>query len=232
MPAMGSTHERHTMKRSTLAPDATAWLTETFRRNADLYGGMRMDAGDGDGGGNAGADTDGGDTDDSQGAGDDGDKPLGPAGEKALKAQREANKAMKAQLDELQQGNKQFKDTLAAALGIKTDDGKDDQQADLLASVQEQIRGMQREAAVLKLANAHQITDEADLELLASAKDDEAMKRLAERLAPTADESKEEKGKRQPKPDRTQGGGSGGQADNSGVSHGRGLYQASRGKTS
>lgn len=227
---MGSTHERHTMKRSTLAPVAAAWLAETFRRNAALYGGMRMDAGEGEGGGDGAedgkADAGGDGTDDGTAAGKgDDDTPLGAAGQKALEAERQERKKLKAELDG-------FKTALGAALGIKPEADKNDQQADLLASVQEQIKGMQREAAVLKLANAHQITDEADLELLASAKDDEAMKRLAERLAPTADEGKEEKGKRQPKPDRTQGGGSGGRADTSGVSHGRSLYQSSRGKTS
>lgn len=215
------------MKRTNLTPDAAAWLAETLRRNRATYGGLRMQA-DGDDG--AGGDDK--PKDDPAGGDEGDDKPLGAAGEKALKAEREANKAMRARLDQLEQGDKDFKTTLAAALGIKADGDEGDQQADLLASVQEQIKGMQREAAVLKLANAHQITDEADLELLASAKDDEAMKRLAERLAPTADEGKEEKGKRQPKPDRTQGGGSGGRADTSGVSHGRSLYQSSRGKTS
>ncbi len=226
MPAMGSTHERHTMKRSTLAPDAAAWLAETFRRNAALYGGMRMDAGEGEGGNDGAGDgkADPGNDGTPADKGDD-DTPLGAAGQKALEAERQERKKLKAELDG-------FKTALGAALDIKPEADKNDQQADLLASVQEQIKGMQREAAVLRLANAHQITDEADLELLASAKDDEAMKRLAERLAPTADEGKEEKGKRKPKPDRTQGGGSGGQADSSGVSHGRSLYQSSRGKTS
>ncbi len=220
------------MKRTTLTPTQSAWLAETFRRNAALYGGMQMKEGDegAEGGGDEGAGKEseqsakkGAGADDA-GKAKDGDEPLGAAGKKALETERAEVKKLRSELDG-------FKSALGEALGIKPDD-ETNQQADLLASVQEQIAGMQRDAAVLKLANTHRITDEDDLELLKSATDDEAMKRLAERLAPTADESDEQSKKRRPKPDPSQGGGNAGGADNSGVSHGRNLYTASRGKAS
>ncbi len=217
------------MKRNLLTPEQSAWLNETIRRNRQQYGGFQMKEGD-----DADADKQQDDADQGDGTadksdksdgGDKGDKPPRFVPVSELVAERDERKKLRDELS-------QFKSALGAALGIAPEDDKTDQQADLLANVQEQIQGMQREAAVLKLANAHRITDEADLELLSSAKDDEAMKRLAERLAPTADESDNSSVKRRPKPDPSQGGGSGGGPDSSGVSFGRDLFKSSRGKSS
>lgn len=126
----------------------------------------------------------------------DGDKPLGPGGEKALKSEREARKALETELGDLKKG-------LAAALGLGADDKDND--GDELAKIQLQIASMQHENTVLAVANEHRITDKADLEILTSIKDVEAMKKLAERLAP-AEEERDAKSRR-PKPDRGQGGG-------------------------
>jgi hypothetical protein len=152
----------------------------------------------------------------------DDDKPLGPAGQKALETERSERKALKAELDS-------FKSALGDALGIKPEADKGDDQADLIASVQKQLKDMQHKSAVLELANTHRITDADDLALLASATDAEAMKRLAERLAP-GDESTDDKPKsgRRPKPDLTQGGGSGDGEPDTGVGAGRDLFKASR----
>lgn len=208
------------MKRTTLTPDQAAWLDATFRRNANLYGGLRMMADDDGDGDDADKGGDGKEPDKGAGSGA-GDEPLGDAGKRALEAERNERKALKAELDTLKTG-------LAAALGTKADAGSDDDKT-LLDQIQQQIHGMQREAAVLTIANTHKITDEADLALLRSATDEDAMKRLAERLAP-GDESTDDKPKpaRRPKPDLTQGGGAGEGGADSGVGAGRDLFKASR----
>ena len=214
------------MKNSTLRPDQIAWLTGTFARNKDRFGGLRMMADDGGESGN----DEGGDKPEegkeSEGKGDD--EPLGEGGKKALESEREARKQAEKQIEALKAEFGGFKSALTEALGIKNDDG--DKGTDALAAVQNQLAAMQREAAVLRLANEHKITDAEDMALLASAKDDDAMKKLAERLAPTEPEG-DARSSRRPKPDRTQGGSDNG-GDNSGVSHGRELFNASRGKKS
>lgn len=185
------------MKRSVLSPEQAAWLAQTFDRNRK-YAGMRMEEGDGKTEDKA---------DDAKSETETEDKPLGGNGEKALKAERErasaaeeANKALKSEFDG-------FKSALLEGLGIKSEDDKG-KETDALATVQQQLAAIQRESAVLKLANTHKITDEGDLTILASATDAEQMKKLAERLAPKEQDS-DAKSRNKPKPDRTQGGGDG-----------------------
>lgn len=132
------------------------------------------------------------------------DKPLGPNGEKALTAERDARKAIEAELA-------QFKAGLAAALGVKDKDAKSSTD-DVLATVQAQLAMMQRENLVLSVAGSHKITDEDDLGLLRDFKgDDEALRKLAARLKP-ADDSNGGQGqkKRAPGPDLSQGKGGNG----------------------
>lgn len=202
------------MKRSVLSPEQAAWLAQTIDRNRK-YAGMRMmadeggDGGDsGDAGGDAGKDA-GGD----KGGSNDGQ--LGEGGKKALEAEREARKTA----EDVAKATKTEFDTLKAALleglGIKPDDS--DKSDDVLKTVQERLVAMERESAVLKLANTHKITDEGDLKILASATDAEQMKALAERLAPVEGEL-DAKSRKQPKPDRTQGGGDGGGTGSTGGS--------------
>lgn len=69
--------------------------------------------------------------------------------------------------------------------------------------MQNQLNNMQRDTAIYRLAAQHGITDEDDLDLLRSAKDEAAMTKFAERLAAKATATGT------PKPDTTQGGGSG-----------------------
>lgn len=215
-----------TVKNSTLRPDQAAWLSDTIARNRARFGGLQMMADDPDGGNDPDPKDD--PKDDPKGD-DPKDEPLGEGGKKALEAEREARKQAEKQIESLKGEFDGFKSALTEALGIKNDDG--DKGEDALTLVQNQLAAMQREAAVLKLANEHKITDSEDMALLASAKDDDAMKKLAERLAPTEPEG-DSKSSRRPKPDRTQGGGTSSGADNSGVSHGRELFNASRGKKS
>lgn len=209
------------MKRTILDSQRAAWLAATIERNR-RFAGLRMadDGGDGssEDGENAGVD----------GVGEDDDEPLGEGGKKALDAERTARKAAEDRLKAIEGDFEGFKKALAEGLGIKSGEGEKGE--DALAAVQAQVASMQHEAAVLRLANQHKITDPEDLALLASTKDAEGMKKLAERLAP-ADDTDDGTKPRRPKPDPTQGGGAG-EGDNSGVSHGRDLFKQSRRKSS
>ena len=129
-----------------------------------------------------------------------GDEPLGEGGKKALEAERDARKQAEADLAALRKDFDGFKTELSKAFGIQpaTGDG-----ADAVTQLQRQLNAMQHETAVYRLAAQHEITDQDDLELLKSATDEAAMTKLAERLAAKA------AAPGAPKPDATQGGGSG-----------------------
>lgn len=215
------------MKRTTLSLRDAAWLADTFARNRARFGGWSMEAADDKGG-------DGGDDKADDGKKPDGkpddrkptnkaqgsdDKPLGDGGEKALRAEREARKALESQLADLKKG-------LLSALG--GDDGKDADDGDALTKLQQRIDDMQHENVVLALANEHRITDADDLALLRGTRDAEALKRLAARLAPAEDDGKGG-GTGKPKPDRSQGGGDSADTKPS-VARGREMFASSRGK--
>lgn len=128
------------------------------------------------------------------------DSPLGEGGKKALEAEREARKQAEADLATLRKDFDGFKTELSKAFGIQS---ATDQGTDAVSQLQQQLSTIQHETAVYRLAAKHEITDEADLELLKSATDEAAMTKLAERLAAKA------AAPGIPKPDATQGGGSG-----------------------
>lgn len=180
------------MKR-TINVDQANWLAQTIERNRAMYGGLKMMT-------------------DEPPKGDPpaGDAPLGEAGIKALEAEREARKAAQQDLTNLRTEFDGVKTTLAEAFGIKPDASKGGD--DVLAAVQKGLEEIKHEAAVLRLANEHKITDKDDLELLSSARDAGAMEKLAARLAAKADagadpeaEKKQER-KPGPRPDLSQGG--------------------------
>lgn len=129
-----------------------------------------------------------------------GDEPLGEGGKKALEAEREARKQAEADLADLRKNFEGFQAKLSEAFGVKSATGDGD---DAVTQLQQQLNTMQHETAVYRLAAQHEITDEVDLELLKSATDEAAMTKLAERLAAKASAPGT------PKPDATQGGGSG-----------------------
>lgn len=137
------------------------------------------------------------------------DKPLGPNGEKALQAERDARKELEKTVTAMQQAQKDQTTALAAALGIKTE--AQDDGAQTLTALQAQVEQMRLDATVFRLAATHQISDPDDIELLKSAKDEEAMGKLAVRLAAKADDADAGTGGKKPatgpKPDRSQGGG-------------------------
>lgn len=126
------------------------------------------------------------------------DEPLGEPGKKALEAERDARKAAEADLSALRSEFDSFKTALTEAVGVKPKKGDD---GDALTQVQQQLQQMQRENAVFRLAAEHGITDKEDLDLLRSATDEQAMTKLAGRLA-----AKAEAAPGTPKPDATQGG--------------------------
>lgn len=153
------------------------------------------------------------------------DKPLGPNGEKALKAEREARETLEKQLNQLKSG-------LATALGVDQKDAKSSTD-DVLASVQQQLAAMQHANLVLSVANSHKITDEDDLALLRSIQDEEAVRKLAARLKPSDDaQGGQSLGKRRiPAPDPSQGKGSGSDSRATGVSAGADLFANRKTKT-
>lgn len=129
----------------------------------------------------------------------DGDKPLGPNGEKALQTERDARQALETEL-------KQFKAGLAEALGVKTEGAKPD---DVVAALQKQVHDMQRDNLVYRVVTdpAHPITDADDLDLIKGAADETAMRKLATRLAKKAEDTQGNTGnvRRLPRQDSSQG---------------------------
>ena len=129
----------------------------------------------------------------------EGEKPLGPNGESALRKERERADELEKQLKAMQA---QFGD-IAKAFGVKSD--KDASAEDLKASV-EQVR---RELAVERLARTHGITDEDDIAALSEVPNEATRAKLAARLSPEAtDDAGEDDAKQtwpRPKPDATQG---------------------------
>lgn len=179
------------MKRNLLSPRDAAWLANTMQKRRSQFAGWRMEADP------APADAPPADPAPSS-ADKDGDEPLGEGGKKALDAERDARKAAEGQLSALRGEFDAFKTALTEAVGVKPEKGKE---GDPLTQVQQQLAQMQRENAVFRIAAEHSITDKDDLDLLRSATDEQAMSKLAGRLAEKAAETPGT-----PKPDATQGG--------------------------
>lgn len=178
---------------------ATVQALVDFHR--ETFGGWKME-----GEGDDPKPNEGGDKSDDKGgeAKDDkksDDKPLGPNGEKALQAERDARKQLESDFG-------QFKAGLASLLGLEKDAKSSTD--DVLATVQQQLATMQRDNLVLSLANTNKITDEDDLGLLRTFKGDEdGLRKLAARLKPSETQEQTNGRKRTPAPDPSQGQGSG-----------------------
>lgn len=127
------------------------------------------------------------------------DTPLGEGGLKALQAERDARQALETEL-------RQFKTGLAEVLGIDSKDAKSD---DLVPTLQREIQEMRRENLVDRIAREAKISDDDDLKLLKAVSDEATMRNLAARLAKKADDDTKENegtnGRRQLKPDPSQG---------------------------
>lgn len=121
-----------------------------------------------------------------------------------FEGQQKVNRDLEAKLNGI-------RDALKAAAGVE-DKKADDEQ--VLASVRDELAALRHENAVEKVARRHGITDDDDLALIATARDAEAMDKLAARLAPKADEGVDKSkpgkpGTPKPDPSQGQGGGSG-----------------------
>jgi hypothetical protein len=133
---------------------------------------------------------------------------LGDKGKQALQAERQARstaekqvKLLEAQVQAISEAQTKQNNALAEAFGLKPEDTTDvGRLASQVTSLQEQFAATQRANAVLTVANQHGITDKDDLELLQSAKDEDAMRRIAARISTAG------AGPSTPKPDLTQGG--------------------------
>ena len=117
---------------------------------------------------------------------DESDKALGPAGEKALREEREARKALEKQVTALK-GSTDVLDALRKAL--MPEDGKPDPTADLAQQVadlrrerDEAKRQQERTKLATTIAGESGVTDLRDLSLIAAQADEDAMRALAERL--------------------------------------------------
>lgn len=132
---------------------------------------------------------------------DDGDKLLGPNGEKALAAERDARKKSDQKVAALEA---QFA-KLAEAFGVKPDESKPDG-ADKVDALAKAVDTILHNSAVDRVARDHGITDKDDLALLAEQATGEAMEKLAKRLQPAKNDDDGTKSKRRtPPPDHTQG---------------------------
>ncbi len=172
------------------------------------FGDCRMEDDGGNKGGDGGTGSDKPDPADKDKGGDsDKDKPLGPNGEKALNAERDARQKAER---EAKQSREKVDSILAAfknALGIEDDKGSDAD--DVAARLQERIDSLERGNLVERIARHHKITEDADIEFLKSAKDEEAMTALARRLAPSGGDAGDDNGngpaRNNPRPDPNQG---------------------------
>lgn len=116
-------------------------------------------------------------------------------GPDALKAdlarERDQRQALATQLDEMRTRQQAQMQALAAAFGVKPEEASDtDKLAQRLGDLEAKLTESQREANVLRVANEHHITDEADLATLRAITDPAVMSTVAARLAPAPDDPK------------------------------------------
>lgn len=176
------------------------------------FGGFVMEAGDPDPDAKSESDK-GGEKDDAGKDGKD-DDALGDGGKKALQSEREARKELEKELREFKAGQASQAKKLAEALGVETKDAKSSD--DITATLKTEVAEMRHELLVERVARAHKITNDDDLDLIRSAASEESMRKLATRLAGAAkahDDGGEPDGKKagtlRLKPDPSQGRGNG-----------------------
>lgn len=144
------------------------------------------------------------------------DKPLGPNGEKALQAEREARKESDRKVAALEAQMAQ----VAEAFGVKPTGAKPDDNG--VADLSNMVKGLLHTTAVDRVARESGITDKDDLVLLTEQPTEDAMRRLAARLKPATGDGKPAT----PKPDPSAGRGSGSESKTVGVSAGRDLFKS------
>lgn len=131
-------------------------------------------------------------------SGKDGDEPLGPAGKRALQAEREARQALEKRLAPLER--------IAQALAGDNSDGKSEveQLNERFAQYEKKLAESEQGRLREKVARKFDLPDDlADL-LRGDTEDDlTAHAEVLKKYAPV----KQQEGKSRPKPDRSQGGG-------------------------
>ena len=144
-----------------------------------------------------------------------------------LVKERNARQALQAEVDSLKPLKEQM-EAIAAAFAPKGKEGEADATAATLATIQERLDKADRAALVERVARQHQLTDDADVAILAAISDPSAMEAAAKRLQEAGAQPGDVR--RLPKPDRSLGH-SGGDAKSSGsVAAGRDLYKAAHPK--
>lgn len=123
-----------------------------------------------------------------------------------LATERKERQALEAQVQLLTANSEAQKTALAKAFGLTPDETSDvSKLAEQVTALKDQFTQTQRQNVVLAAANEHGISDPEDLQLLADAKDEDAIKRLAARIAKANEGTSPTK----PKPDLSQGRNSG-----------------------
>lgn len=152
----------------------------------------------------------------------EGDKPLGPGGEKALESERNARKELERQIAAIQQSQTQQRDALAAALGLKPDEASDaDKLAGQVTGLTERLDKITRDNLVLSVINEHPTLSKEDREVVSKITDEATMRAVAARLAEAA------KPNGKPKADPPSGGGGSAPAvDLPGLPRLRAAYEA------
>ena len=148
---------------------------------------------------------------------EDGTKPAEKAGEAGGEKPTggESTDEWRSRFEGQQKVNRDLEGKLNALRdGLKSALGVEDKKADpteLVSKLQEQLDSLSHTNLVNEVARRHKITDEDDIALLATAKDADAMGKLATRLAPKGDEGGQQKPGKPgtPKPDPSQGRGAG-----------------------
>jgi hypothetical protein len=140
----------------------------------------------------------------------EGDKPLGPAGERALKAERERGDRLEGEIRAMKDSMKPF-DRLLEALA-PNDEGKAKSEVQLLnekfAKYDDDLKTERQERWKAELANEFGLTAAQARRLIGATRDE--MKADAEELVKDFEvQPKTAAGAGRPKPDRSQGGGSG-----------------------
>jgi colicin import membrane protein len=112
------------------------------------------------------------------------DKPLGPGGEKALQAERDARKALEATVKQMQDAQAKQADALAKALGLKPEETSDaDKLAGQVTDLSGQVGALLKTNLVLTIGKG---LSEDDQKILAGLPDEATMRTVAARLAEAA----------------------------------------------
>lgn len=140
-----------------------------------------------------------------------------------LAKERDERQKLQAEVDKLKPLADQFAKIAAAFGGDESKDGED-ATADQLAAIQKRLDDADRAALVERIARQHNLTDDADVAILATIGEASAMEAVAKRLRDAS--AQPENARRIPRPDRSLGHGEGDKKSSGSVASGRDLYKA------